>query len=90
VNGERETLTLPLADEVKNFAGGGMATGGLLGEDGDAVHRDLEHAPRGFHETDLGIGKGLLQLGGQTGRPGLVVSNDAVLDGDAHGAPAEE
>ena len=63
-----------------------MAAGDLLGEDNRAIDRDFEDATRGLHETDLGLGKGFFQLGGQTGRPGLVVSNDAILDGYAHGS----
>ena len=53
---------------------------GLLGEDQLAVDLDLEHAAGRGDQPDLGVGEGLLQLGRQTGGPGLVVSDDAVLD----------
>jgi hypothetical protein len=49
------------------------------------VHRDLEGPAGGFPEFDLRLGKVLLELGGQTGRPWLITSNDAVFDADMHG-----
>ena len=42
----------------------------LLGEDQLAVHLDLEHAARRRDQPDVGVRKGLLQLGRQTWRPG--------------------
>ncbi len=61
-----------------------MAAHRLLGEQESPVDRHIEHAARGFHKADVGVGKGLLQLSRQTGGSGLVVSDDAVLDRDLH------
>ena len=77
-------------DKLEDFTGGRMTAGDLLGEDDGAVHIDFEDTTRGLHETHLSLGKGLFQLGGQTGRPGLIVSDDAILDGYAHGSPVRE
>jgi hypothetical protein len=62
-----------------------MASDGLLREDEAAVNRHVEYAARRLDGADFGIGKGLLQLSRQTGGSGLIVSNDAILDGDEHG-----
>jgi hypothetical protein len=62
-----------------------MPTDRFLGENHGAVHGDLEDAARSFHQAHLGFGECLLQLGGQTGRPGLIVSDDAEFDDNSHG-----
>ncbi len=64
-------------DQVENFSGGRMAPERLLGKYETTIKRDLKNPARGFQEADLGFRQILLQLGGQTGRPGLVVSDDA-------------
>jgi hypothetical protein len=61
-----------------------MPPAGLLGEDQLPVHRDLEHATRGWDEAYVRVREGLLQLGRQTGGPRLVVSDDAILDRHLH------
>ena len=48
------------------------------------VDGHLESAAGRFPEIHLRLGKCLLELGGQTGRPRLVASNDAVFDADVH------
>ena len=53
-------------------------------EDAAAVHLDLEGAARRLDQLDLRLGEGLVNLGRQTGGPGLVVSDDAVFDRDTH------
>ena len=68
----------------------GVAAGRFLGEYDGAVHRDLEHATGGLHQAYFRLGIGCLQLGGQTGRPGLIVSDDAEFDRYAHGSPIME
>lgn len=73
-----------LLDEIEDFTGGRVTAHRLLGEDRRAIQADVEDAAGGLNQAYFSIGKGFLQLGGQTGRPGLVVSNDAILDGDAH------
>jgi hypothetical protein len=55
-----------------------------LGKHQLPVHRHLEGAAGRFLEFHLQPGKLLLELGGQTGRPGLIASNDAVFDSDLH------
>ena len=61
-----------------------MPTAGPLGEDQSAVHRYLEYTTGGLDQAHLRLGEGLPQLGRQTGGPGLIVSNDAVFEGDLH------
>ena len=63
-----------------------MPLQGLLGEDQFAVEAHLKDPATGGDHLHLGIGELAAQLGGQTGSPGLVVSDDAVLNGDMHGA----
>jgi hypothetical protein len=56
----------------------------LLGKDQVPVHGDLEDAPGGRDQPDLGVGDVLFQLSRQTGGSRLIVSDDAVLDDDPH------
>jgi hypothetical protein len=62
-----------------------VAAQSLFGENAPSVHFDLERAPRGLDQLDLGGGEFLANLGRQTGGPGLIVSDDAEFDRDAHG-----
>ena len=71
-------------DQLHDLSRLGVAAERLLGKDEIAVHRDLEDAPGRRHQADIGLRVGLLQLSRQTGGSGLVVSDDAVLDHDAH------
>jgi hypothetical protein len=71
-------------EEVRDLLVGGEALRGELRVHGLAVDVDLERPALGLDELDLGPGEGLLQLGGQTGRLGEVVSLHAVLDADLH------
>jgi len=57
---------------------------GLFGEYALALHFDVEDPAGGLDELDLRVRKGAADLGRQTGGPGFVVSNDAVLNGYAH------
>ena len=63
-----------------------VAAQSLLGENAPSVHFDLERASRGLDQLDLGGGEFLANLGRQTGGPGLIVSDDAEFDRDAHDA----
>jgi hypothetical protein len=58
----------------------------LLRKHPAAVHFDLENAAGRLDELDLRLRKGLADLGRQTGGPGLIVSDDAEFDRDAHEA----
>ena len=73
------------ANETQYLPGLGVAAEGLLRKDLPAVDVDLEHAAGGFDQLHLGLRVGLTNLGRQTGSPGLVISNDAVFNRDAHG-----
>jgi hypothetical protein len=53
-------------------------------EDRPAVARDLESSTTGRLELDVGARKNRSELGRQTGGPGLVASNSAILDFDFH------
>jgi hypothetical protein len=50
------------------------------------VHRHIENASGGFHHHSFHVGEFPPQLGRQTGGPGFIVSNDAILDGHFHWA----
>jgi len=56
----------------------------VLREQGAAVDHHVEHAVAALLQRGLDTGL-LLDFGGQTGRPGEVVSDDAVGDHDGHG-----
>ena len=57
----------------------------MLGVDQSTVAGHVEHAPFAGDEFHLDVFQGCLQLSGQTGSLGSVVSFGAVLDLDAHG-----
>ena len=88
-----ETITIadPLRDSLITVLANG--TREPLDWTGDSVSvfdreamdaADLERATLRLDELDLGAGERLLELGGQTGRLGEVVSLHAVLDADLH------
>lgn len=72
------------AEEIRNLLVGGKAAELELREDKLAVEAHLEGASAGLHELDLGLGNGLLQFSGQTGRLRGVVSLNAIFDADLH------
>jgi hypothetical protein len=49
------------------------------------VRNDFEYSAAARDHLDLDVGQRCFELGGQTGRLGLVVSNGAVFDADDHG-----
>lgn len=61
-----------------------MASGFRFLEDRLAIRMHLEASALGGDQLDVGIRVVLRELGGQTGRSGLVASIGAVLDGDFH------
>jgi len=61
-----------------------MAPDAQFGEHQITVHAHFECTARRFDHADLYVGVLLPQLGRQTGGPGLVVSDDAVLNSDDH------
>ena len=73
-----------LAQFLENLAGYGMSPGFRFLEDRLSVRHDLEPSTLGWNQLDVRVRVMLLELGGQTGRPGLVASIGAVLDGDFH------
>ena len=72
------------AQLFQHLAGNGMAPGFRLLENRFVVHEHLEPSTLGRNQLDIGLRIMLLELGGQTGRPGLVTSKGAVLDRDFH------
>jgi hypothetical protein len=79
-------LTFQPLDRLHNLTRCRVSASGFLGEDQLTVYGDLEQAAGGLDETDLRIREGLLQLSRQTGSPGFVVSDNAVLNRHMHGA----
>ena len=73
------------ANQPQHFTGFGMPLGGFLGEDPTSVDVDLEDAARRLDQPHVSVREGIAELGRQTGGPRLVVSDDAVFDGDGHG-----
>jgi methyl-accepting chemotaxis protein len=73
-------------NEAQDFPLVGMAAGAQLREHQRPIHRDLERPARRVDQAHLGAREGVPQLGRQTGGPGMVVSDDAVLDTDPHAA----
>lgn len=61
-----------------------MASERLFGKDDVTVHSDLEEAAGRFDEANVGSRITRADVGRQTGGPGFVVSNHAILDRDLH------
>jgi hypothetical protein len=61
-----------------------MAAELSLGKDQIAIHYHLEDTARAAYQFHLRAGKFPLDFGRQTGGPGLIVSDDTVLDADLH------
>lgn len=61
----------------------GEAMGGLFGVEKLTIHLHLKHPPATFDQFGFG-GKRFPQLGGQSGRLGMVVSHYAVFNLDIH------
>jgi len=71
-------------DQADHLARCGVSAHGLFRKHALAVHFDVEDTAGGLDELYLRVREGAADLGRQTGGPGFVVSNDAVLDGYAH------
>jgi hypothetical protein len=83
----RERRRFLAGEELGDLLVGREAAELELREDLLAVHRNLEGAPLGFDELEARLGEDLLELSDQTGRLRQVVSLDAILNPDFHGAP---
>ena len=70
-------------DQAHHLAFFGKAMSGFLGKNQLAVHPDVEHAATPFSEFRV-HGISTLQLRGQTGRVGKVISNTAIENIDGH------
>src|SRR5215831_10655436 len=70
--------------QPNDFAGRGVALQFRFLEDRLPLVKHLEPPTAGRGQLDVGIGKSLANLGGQTGRPRFVVSHRAVFDPHAH------
>ena len=64
-----------------------MAVGLGLLVDRNAIAQNFEFTAPRRNQLDLRFGKSSTNFGRQTGGPRLVVSNDAVFDGDLHSFP---
>jgi hypothetical protein len=73
-----------LPHQRKHFTGRGMTPHGPLGKDQRLIGRDIEDTAGRRNHLHLGVGKRFTQLSRQTGGSGLVVSDDAILDANAH------
>ena len=71
-------------DQLQYLARVGVAIEGFLREHQRAVDLHFEHSAGRFQQLDIAVGKRLLQFRRQTGGAWLVVSDDAVFDGDFH------
>lgn len=72
--------------ELQNLTLVGVPAQLLLGKHEPAVDRNLEQSPGCLDQAHLGIWILLANLGRQTGGPGLVVSDDAILYRHLHEA----
>jgi len=73
-------------DRIDHLARLGMAPLGTFGKHQRSIDSHLEHAAGGLDQLDVGLGPRPRELGRQTGGPGLIVSDQAVFDRDAHGS----
>jgi hypothetical protein len=73
-----------LSDEGHDFTITGVAPDPELGKHDRTVHGDLERAARRLDQSDVSLGEPLPELGRRPDGPRLVVSDDAVLDGESH------
>jgi len=73
-----------LLHQPQHLARLGVAAVLLLGKDLAPVHFHLKHAAGGLDQLDVRVRVQGADFGRQTGGPGLVVSDDAVFDRDAH------
>jgi hypothetical protein len=74
-----------LPQQLQDFPGLSVTLEGFLGEDTAAIQLDFEHPARRLDQPDFCLRKRHPNLGRQTGGPRFVVSDDAELDGHAHG-----
>jgi hypothetical protein len=74
-----------LPQQPHDFAGLGVSLEGLLGEDATPIQLDFKHPARRLDQPDFRLRERRPNLGRQTGSPWLIVSDDAELDGHAHG-----
>jgi len=72
--------------QPNDFAGRGVPLEFRFLENRMSLVRNLEPSAARRNQFDVRIRKTLANLGGQTGRPRLVVSHRAVFDPHAHGA----
>jgi len=71
-------------DQLEHLTRLGVASGLQLGIDQVAVNRYFEGTTGALDELYGRVRERLLDLGRQTGGPGFIVSDDAILNGDVH------
>jgi hypothetical protein len=74
-----------VGEQPHDFARLCMPPAGLLGEHQRSIPEYFESAATRGQQVDLRVGVRSTNLGGQTGRPGFVVSHRAVFNVDMHG-----
>ena len=74
----------PPLNQPHDLPGLRVPADGLLGKHDDLILGDLEDPAGGLHQAHLRVGIRPLDLGGQTGRPWFVVSDDAISDREMH------
>jgi hypothetical protein len=74
-----------LADQLEDFTRSRVPPCRLLGKNEVPIHIDLKDSTGRLQQPHFGVGIDFLQLGGQTGRPRLIVSNHAEFNRYAHG-----
>ena len=72
------------SDEFEHLAGPGMPAQGEFRKDYRTLDADFKGTSRTLDQLDRCVRKLPLDLGRQTGSPGLVVSNDTILNSDVH------
>jgi len=75
-----------LPEQAKHLARLGVPAERLFGKDHRSIHRYLKDPAVAPVHPDVRVGEFATELGGQTGRPGLVVSDHAERDVDPHQA----
>ncbi len=77
-------------EQAEHFARLGVPAEGLFGEDQGLIHRYLKDPAVAPMQPDVRVGEFATEFGGQTGRPRLVVSDNAECDVDPHQAGAPD
>lgn len=84
-NGKGTESREVIRNEPEHFTRLGMTTERLLGEHDRVIHGHFKHTAARRSQADFGLWPTIPQRGRQTDGPGLVVSDGAEFDCQAHG-----